>query len=212
MSVLTMQNVSFQYGAGNPVLEGINYTFSKGKMYAIVGRSGAGKTTLLSLLSGLADPTEGSILFDGKNMKSLDKYRYRSHQVGIIFQSYNLLPHLTALENVLLSMDIAGIRKKDKKSDALSLLLKVGIDQQKAQQRILHLSGGEQQRVAITRAISYQPSVLLADEPTGNLDGETQEEIIRIFQALSHKEDKCIILVTHSPAVANQADEVYSLQ
>lgn len=212
MSILTLQDVSFRYNPSSDfVLEDINFSFEEGKMYAIVGKSGAGKTTLLSLLSGLARPTSGQILYKENDLKKVDPYWYRSHEVGIIFQSYNLLPHLTALENVMLSMNIAGDHSKGKKDAAISLLEKVGIDKQKAQERILHLSGGEQQRVAITRALSFGPSILLADEPTGNLDSETQSEIVGIFKSLAHQEGKCIILVTHSSEVAKAADQIYPL-
>lgn len=212
MSILTLQKVSFRYNPSSDfVLEDINFSFEEGKMYAIVGKSGAGKTTLLSLLSGLARPTSGQILYKEKDLKKVDPYWYRSHEVGIIFQSYNLLPHLTALENVMLSMNIAGDHSKGKKDAAVSLLEKVGIDKLKAQERILHLSGGEQQRVAITRALSFGPSILLADEPTGNLDSETQDEIVGIFKSLAHQEGKCIILVTHSSEVAKAADKIYPL-
>lgn len=193
-------------------MQDISYTFDKGKLYAITGRSGAGKTTLLSLLSGLAIPTGGKILLDGRDITSLDRYGYRSHDIGVIFQSFNLLPKLTALENVLLSMDISGCRYEDKKAWAMEVLKKVGIGGAEAKRRILKLSGGQQQRVAIARALSYGPKILVADEPTGNLDPETQEEIIKIFLELAHQENCCVILVTHSKEVARAADQVYRLE
>ena len=174
-------------------------------------RSGAGKTTLLSLLSGLTAPTGGTIYLEDKEIDKIDKYEYRSRYVGVIFQSFNLLPKLTAMENVILSMDIAGKKYDDKKQYALELLKKVKLGEEEASRRILKLSGGQQQRVAIARALSYEPEILLADEPTGNLDGETQAEIVNIFKQLAHEENKCIILVTHSPEVANASDEVYRL-
>lgn len=193
-------------------MQDISYTFDKGKLYAITGRSGAGKTTLLSLLSGLAIPTGGKILLDGRDITSLDRYGYRSHDIGVIFQSFNLLPKLTALENVLLSMDISGCRYEDKKAWAMEVLKKVGIGGAEAKRRILKLSGGQQQRVAIARALSYGPKILVADEPTGNLDPETQEEIIKIFLELAHQENCCVILVTHSKEAARAADQVYRLE
>ena len=173
--------------------------------------SGAGKTTLLSLLSGLAKPTSGKILFEGNDIAEMDKYRYRSQYVGVVFQSFNLLPHLTALENVRLSMDLSGKKYENKNEYALRMLQSVELDEAKAKRRILKLSGGEQQRVAIARALSYHPEIILADEPTGNLDGETQDQIMDIFQRLAHQDGKCVILVTHSPAVAKASDEVYQL-
>jgi putative ABC transport system ATP-binding protein len=211
MSVLELDNLSYSYDSTKvKVLDQISYQFDEGKIYAIVGKSGAGKTTLLSLLSGLASPTEGKIIYNDKDISSLDKYKYRSQYVGVVFQSFNLLQNLTAVENVVLSMDIAGIKLKNKKEIAMDLLNKVGLSTEESRRRVLKLSGGQQQRVAIARALSYNPEVILADEPTGNLDGETQEEIMSIFRALAH-EGKCIILVTHSPIVAKSADEVYEL-
>ena len=211
MSLLKLENLSYKYDSAKiKVLDQISYEFDEGKIYAVIGKSGAGKTTLLSLLSGLASPSEGKILFREKDISSLDKYKYRSQYVGVVFQSFNLLQNLTAVENVVLSMDIAGIKQKNKKEFATELLSKVGLSADEAKRRVLKLSGGQQQRVAIARALSYNPEVILADEPTGNLDGETQEEIMAIFHELAN-EGKCIILVTHSPIVAKSADVVYEL-
>lgn len=167
---------------------------------------------MLSLISGLALPTEGKILLKGQDITSLNRYEYRSHDIGVIFQSFNLLPKLTALENVLLSMDISGCKYEDKKAHAMELLKKVDIGETEANRRILKLSGGQQQRVAIARALSYGPEILVADEPTGNLDPETQEEIMKIFLNLAHKDDCCVIIVTHSREVAKAADQVYRLE
>ena len=211
MSILQLQNISYTYDGRAKVLNNVSYTFEKGKVYAIVGRSGAGKTTLLSLLSGLASPTEGKILYDGKDVKKIDRYQYRSRYVGVIFQQFNLLPHLTAGENVELSMRASGKKIAEKRKRAVELLEKVDLDETLARRRILKLSGGEQQRVAIARALSYDPDIILADEPTGNLDLTTQEEVMDIFSRLAHEENKCVIIVTHSPEVANAVDEVYEL-
>jgi putative ABC transport system ATP-binding protein len=211
MSILSLQGIGFSYSKSTKILQGITYDFEKGKVYAIVGRSGAGKTTLLSLLSGLASPTEGKILFDGKDVRKIDRYEYRSRYVGVVFQQFNLLPHLTAVENVELSMRASGKKIADKRTRATELLDKVELDEVLAERRILKLSGGEQQRVAIARALSYDPDIILADEPTGNLDLTTQEEIMEIFQHLAKEENKCIIIVSHSPEVARSADEVYEL-
>lgn len=211
MSILTLQNIGFSYEKGKKILSDINYNFEKGKVYAIVGRSGAGKTTLLSLLSGLTSPTEGTILFEDKDIKDIDRYKYRSRYVGVVFQQFNLIPHLNAVENVELSMRASGKKIKNKRDKAMQLLNKVSLDENLSKRRILKLSGGEQQRVAIARALSYEPDILLADEPTGNLDMNTQDEIMDIFLNLAHKENKCVIVVTHSPEVANAADEIYEL-
>ena len=211
MSILQMEDVSYRYEkSGANVLEHVNFEFEAGKIYAIVGKSGAGKTTLLSLLSSLAAPTGGKILMNRQDIAKIDKYRFRSSCIGVVFQSFNLLPHLTAEENVLLSMNISRKQYENKKKTARELLQKVGLSEEEMQRRVLKLSGGQQQRVAIARAISYDPQILLADEPTGNLDGETQDEIIAIFRQLA-KEGKCVILVTHSPDVAREADVVYEL-
>ena len=147
----------------------------------------------------------------GENIANLDRYHYRSHDIGVIFQSFNLLPKYTALENVLLSMDIAKAHYDDKKQYAMDLLKKVALDEEEANRRILKLSGGQQQRVAIARALSYDPKIILADEPTGNLDQETQKEIMDIFLDLAHKENRCVIIVTHSPQAAKAADALYRL-
>ena len=209
MSVLSLKNISFSYGK-TPVLKNISYEFEKGKMYCIVGKSGAGKTTLLSLLSGLASPTEGEIVYDGKNVAKIDKYTFRSKYIGVVFQSFNLITKYTALENVVLSMDVAGYKVKNKKQRATELLSSVGLDADEANRRVLKLSGGQQQRVAIARALSYDPDIILADEPTGNLDAETQNEIMAIFRELTNQ-GKCVILVSHSPEVAALCDERYEL-
>ena len=209
MSVLSLQNISFSYGK-TPVLKDISYAFEKGKMYCIIGKSGAGKTTLLSLLSGLAAPNAGEIIYDGKNVAKIDKYTFRSRYIGVVFQSFNLITKYTALENVVLSMDVSGAKIKNKKQKALELLESVGLDEDEANRRVLKLSGGQQQRVAIARALSYDPDIILADEPTGNLDRDTQKEIMDIFRDLTDR-GKCVILVSHSPDVAAMCDERYEL-
>ena len=209
MSVLTLKNISFAYDK-TPVLQNLSYEFEKGKMYCIVGKSGAGKTTLLSLLSGLASPNSGEILYNDKSVAQIDKYTFRSKYIGVVFQIFNLITKYTALENVILSMDVAGYRTKNKKQRAIELLNSVGLDEDEAGRRVLKLSGGQQQRVAIARALSYDPDIILADEPTGNLDGETQNEIMAIFRSLANQ-GKCVILVSHSPDVAAMCDEKYEL-
>ena len=209
MALLSLQNISFSYDK-TPVLRDISYDFEKGKMYCIIGKSGAGKTTLLSLLSGLAKPTAGDIIYDGKSIAKIDKYTFRSRYIGVVFQSFNLITKYTALENVILSMDVSGAKIKDKKEKALELLDSVGLDEDEACRRVLKLSGGQQQRVAIARALSYDPDIILADEPTGNLDRDTQKEILDIFRELANQ-GKCVILVSHSPDVADMCDERYEL-
>lgn len=214
-NILEIKELSYRYKDAKTddyVLKNINYEFQLGKLYAIKGSSGSGKTTLLSLISGLEKCKEGEIFFNGKSLNKINLDKYRNTHVGIIFQSYNLLPHLTALENVILSMDISNIKTKNKKEYALQLLKKVGLDQNKAQRRVLKLSGGEQQRVAIARSLSYNPQIILADEPTGNLDEKIENEIMKIFINLAKEENKCVIIVTHSLNVAKQVDKVFELK
>ena len=213
MSIFKLDNVKYSYeNTTKSVLNGLTYEFEKEKIYAIIGKSGSGKTTLLSLMSGLDKTTSGKILYNGQDIAKLNGDVYRSTHVGVVFQSYNLLPHLTALENVILSMDITSKKIDNKKEKALKILNEVGINEEKANKRILFLSGGEQQRVAIARALSYEPDVILADEPTGNLDPYNEKQIIDIFTKLAHKEGKCVILVTHSKEVSSKVDEIYDLE
>ena len=212
MSILQMEQVSYQYaGSKKKVLKKINMAFEPGKLYVVVGRSGAGKSTLLALLSGLDLCTEGSMYYEGQDMKVLDRDAYRAKGIGVIFQGYNLLTNATALENIVLSMNISGSREKDKREYALKLLEKVGIDRDTAVRKVLKLSGGEQQRVGIARAIAHEPAIIIADEPTGNLDGDTEKNIMEILCSLAHDQGKCVIVVTHSKAVSKYADELWGL-
>ncbi len=214
MSIFKLENVCYNYENGKEVLKNINYVFDKSRMYAITGKSGTGKTTLLSLMSGLDNPKSGKIIYNEKDISNLDKDFYRSHNIGVVFQSLNLLPYLSAIENVMLSMDVANLKinNYEKNKKAISLLKEVGISEEKSNRRVLKLSGGEQQRVAIARALSYDPEIILADEPTGNLDSQNEEQIIKIFKELAYIKNKCIIIVTHSKSLANSADYIYNLQ
>jgi len=213
MSILKIENVSFSYRKNKMVLKEINFAFEKGTTYSITGKSGSGKTTLLSLISGLETVQTGKIYYMDKDISKIDKETYRSKNIGVVFQSFNLLPHLTALENVVLSLDISGValNSKAKKQRALELLSKVGLDEDLANRRVLKLSGGEQQRVAIARAISYNPDIIIADEPTGNLDTATETEIMDLLISLAKKDEKCVIIVTHSPTVSERTDMVYKI-
>ena len=213
--LLSIQNASYRYSDAEVdeyALKDVSYDFEKGKIYAIKGRSGTGKTTLLSLISGLERCSEGKIIFDGKDLKDMNLDYYRSHEIGIVFQSYNLLPFMTVSENIILSMDASGIKIKNKKEEAIKLMKSVGLKEVYADRKVLRISGGEQQRVAIARSLSYNPKMIIADEPTGNLDKETEKEILDIFKNLAHKEGKCVIIVTHSPNVCKAVDQVYDLK
>ena len=213
--LLSIQNASYRYSDAEEneyALKDVSYDFEKGKIYAIRGRSGTGKTTLLSLISGLERCSEGKIIFDNKDLKDINLDYYRSHEIGIVFQSYNLLPFMTASENIILSMDASGIKIDNKKAKAIELMKNVGLKETYANRKVLRLSGGEQQRVAIARSLSYNPKMIIADEPTGNLDKQTEKDILDIFKKLAHEDGKCVIIVTHSPNVCDTVDKVYDLK
>ena len=216
MKCLEMQNVSYRYEGGTEdVLKNVSASFESGKVYAIVGQSGAGKSTLLSLISGLDTCKDGDIYYNGQNMRELDRDEHRSKSVGVIFQSYNLLLNSTAVYNTTLSMNISESNIKErhaKKNHAYTLLDKIGIDRKTADRKILKLSGGEQQRVGIARALSHDPDVIIADEPTGNLDAETEKSVLEILFRLAHEDNKCVIIVTHSDVVSSIADVVLAVQ
>ncbi len=215
MGVIELKNVSFTY-PNNPVIKNMDYEFQRGLVYCITGKSGAGKTTLLSMLSGIMDPTSGYIVYNGYPIDESDRYVYRSRDVGVIFQEYNLLPKFTVRENIQLSLDISGKKLRDldgfgtfsnKKDYVDQLIREVGLDPEEVgNRRILKISGGQQQRIAIARALSFKPGVILADEPTGNLDIDTSIDIMNVFLHLAHELNRCVIIVTHSPQIADLAD------
>lgn len=211
MSVLETKEVSFAYKDGDSkrlILDNVSVCFEKQKLYSILGVSGSGKTTFLALLSALDVPQGGEMLFHGENIQKIGLNEYRRKNIGIVFQSYNLITYMSAFENVMLAM---GIANKADAIEAMKLLKSVGIDEEKANRKVTHLSGGEQQRVAIARAVVGDVEVILADEPTGNLDRETSQKIVEIFKELAHKQNKCVIIATHSTEVAEQSDVVLKL-
>ncbi|MCL2497378.1 MAG: ABC transporter ATP-binding protein [Symbiobacteriaceae bacterium] len=213
MAMLALQNVSYRYeGSTKTIFNDVNLQFEAGKIYTIVGKSGAGKSTLLYLLSGLDVATGGRIEYEGENLAAINRNHFRAQKAGIIFQSLNLLTNATALDNIILSMNISGVTGVDKKVRALELLQKVGISPEKASRKVLKLSGGEQQRVGIARALAHDPVLILADEPTGNLDKENEARVLKIFATLAHDEGKCVIIVTHAKKVTAVADEIWSLE
>jgi len=213
MSVLALNKVTYEYeGTKKSVLKNVSAAFESGKVYAIVGKSGAGKSTLLSLIAGLDTATKGEILYNGTDLKKADRDEYRAKGVGVVFQSYNLLTNATAIENIVLSMNISECGERNKKQFSYDLLQKVGIDKTTADRKILKLSGGEQQRVGIARALSHSPDIIIADEPTGNLDTETETDILNILTSLAHDEGKCVIIVTHSKDVSAIADVVLTMK
>ena len=213
--ILEFQGISFYYQEGEnrvDILNNINLTFNKGTFYAIVGPSGSGKTTTLALASALETPKEGRIMYNSSDIGKLGLTKYRKKCVSIVFQNYNLINYMTALENVIMAMEIAEANVTNRKKRALDLLEMVGITEVEANRNVLRLSGGQQQRVGIARALASDAKVILADEPTGNLDSTTSKEIISIFKRLATDFNKCVIVVTHSNDVATQADIVYRLE
>ena len=216
MTLLEAKNIDYYYQDGDQrryILKDVSVGFETGKLYSILGRSGSGKTTFLSLISALDTPKQGQILYNGQDIAQIGHEKFRKNDISIVFQSYNLIPYLSAVENVLVPMAITeNDLPKEKKEVAYNLLKYIGITEDKANRMVNQLSGGEQQRVAIARALSMNGDIILADEPTGNLDEELEEEIAAIFKVLAHKHDKCVILVTHSSEVAQQADEVLQLR
>ncbi|MGG3730087.1 ABC transporter ATP-binding protein [Bacillus wiedmannii] len=213
-TILQFKNLDYYYesnGKNVAILDNVNFSFQKGHFYTILGPSGSGKTTTLSLGCGLDVPKNGYVLYNGKDIRKIGLDRYRNQNVSVIFQSYNLITYMAALQNVLTAMEITGVKVKNKMVKALELLEKVGLTEAEAKRNVLQLSGGQQQRVAIARALSCNVDLLIADEPTGNLDEETAMDIIELFQELAHKENKCIIVVTHSQEVAKKSDRAVYL-
>lgn len=213
--ILEFKNITYYYSSGEKkvsILEQANYVFETGKLYTIVGPSGSGKTTTLTLAGALEAPKDGGVLFKGEDIKQIGYTRYRNEKIGIVFQAYNLLNYLTPLQNVMAAMEITGNAIENRKERAENLLFRMGLTKEQMKRNINKLSGGEQQRVAIARAISTNADVVLADEPTGNLDVETAKEIIDIFKQLAHEDGKCVIAVTHSQDFAEQADVVVKLE
>jgi len=202
MPILTLKNVSYAYEKGKAILSNICSELETGKMYAILGPSGSGKTTLLSLLGGLDTPTQGNVLFDGEDIKAKGLEHHRRNHISLIFQSYNLIDYMTPVENVQLTA----------KLDAGPMLERLGLKQDEIIRNVLKLSGGQQQRVAITRALASDAPVILADEPTGNLDADTADEITAILKESAHVLGKCVVVVTHSAEVAKQADVVLEIK
>ncbi|MGL9731084.1 ABC transporter ATP-binding protein [Enterococcus sp. DIV0756] len=215
MAILEAKELSYFYqdgGIRRMILQDTSVKFEKGQFYTILGESGSGKTTFLSLISALDAPTSGEILYNGENIQKIGYERFRRDDVSIIFQNYNLVPYLTGLENVLVAMSITDNEMPDNITDiAYNLLDYIGINKAKADRLVNQLSGGEQQRIAIARALATNVDIILADEPTGNLDVGMEEEIVTIFKELASIHNKCVIVVTHSRELAKQSDEVLYL-
>lgn len=207
--VLSFENVCYHYKDGSSqvnILKNASYQFEKGKTYAIVGASGSGKTTSLVLAGGLDSPKAGHILYKGIDIEKIGLTKYRKNNVSIVFQSYNLIAYMNAVQNVINAMEISGIKVPNKKEYALDILKELGLSEDESQRDIRKLSGGQQQRIAIARAMAKDVDLILCDEPTGNLDEETSRGIIQTFINLAHKKNKCVIVVTHSKDFAAYLD------
>ncbi|WP_277291686.1 ABC transporter ATP-binding protein [Streptococcus orisratti] len=209
---LRTQDLGYWY-TNNPddyLFKEVNLTFEKGKVYAILGQSGSGKTTFLSLLAGLNTPKRGKIFLDDADIAKAGLNNYRRNSVSTIFQSYNLITYMTARQNVQTALEISG-RKGDRKHIE-TLFESVGISNELIDKPVLQLSGGQQQRVEIVRALATGHDVIIADEPTGNLDEETTQGIVKIFKAIAHEQNKTVIIVTHEAAVAQETDITFELK
>lgn len=214
MKILETKDIFYAYKDGDHqrvILEDVSVSFEKGKFYTIVGPSGSGKTTFLSLIGALDIPMRGRIEYQGVDIQSIGLDKYRRKNIAIIFQSYNLITHMSAIENTILAMGISKENHHITNREALEYLEQVGIDETKAKRKVTELSGGEQQRVAIARALSTNVDVIMADEPTGNLDRETSQQIVDLLKNLAHQQNKCIIMVTHSHEIAKQSDVIMKL-
>lgn len=202
MNVMELKDIGYAYENKKKVLKSINLSVEEGKMYAILGPSGCGKTTLLSLMGGLDSPTSGQIFYDGQDIEKMGLSTHRKNNIAFIFQSYNLIDYLTTKENVALTS----------KLPPLPILERVGLTDEESKRNVLKLSGGQQQRVAIARALASDAKVILADEPTGNLDEDTAADITAILKECAHQMNKCVVIVTHSNELAKQADVIFRLK
>ena len=210
MSVIELRDVKYVYQTQYQrveALRGISFSFETGKVYTIMGSSGGGKTTLLSLMAGLDVPTEGRVLCEGVSTADINLEQYRRERVAVIYQDFRLFPLLTALENVMYPMELRGMKPAAAKKRAAELIRKVGLPETVMDRFPAMLSGGEQQRVAVARALGMDTRVLLADEPTGNLDSQNTEKLFGILEALAHEDGYCVVIVTHDEELGKRADE-----
>ena len=213
MAKLSVENVTYRYkNSENAAVKEVNCAFEEGKIYAIIGPSGSGKSTLLSMLAGLDAPAEGNIFYEEQNLKDMDLDIYRRENISMIFQAFQLFPLLTVMENVCYPLELMGIETEEAKKQAVKCLERVGITEEKHKRFPSNLSGGEQQRVAIARSLASGAKLLLADEPTGNLDVANTGVVMEILTGLAHKDGYCVVVVTHDMEVAEMADVVYRIK
>lgn len=209
MALLALKDVRYRYITPYTTVEavrGITYAFEQGYFYTLRGPSGCGKTTLMSLMAGLDLPVSGDIIYDGKSTRSMNLARHRRENVAVIYQSYNLLPQLTVAENVMYPMELNRVKPQKARERALTLITQVGLTENEFRRFPYMLSGGQQQRVAIARALGTTAKMILADEPTGNLDTENSRMVIALLQQLAHEKAYSVIVVTHDTAVADMSD------
>ncbi|MCL2226873.1 MAG: ABC transporter ATP-binding protein [Oscillospiraceae bacterium] len=210
--MLNIDNVCYSYkNSDRNVLKSVSANFEGGKLQAIVGPSGSGKTTLLSIMAGLDRPKSGNVTIDGDDLATMDLDKYRRERISMIFQAFQLFPLLTVIENVCYPMELNGVKRKDAQVHASKLLESVGIDEGKHKRYPANLSGGEQQRIAIARSLSSDAKIILADEPTGNLDRENGEAVIGILKKLAHEDGYCVVIVTHNLDIAGMSDVVFRM-
>ena len=215
METVRVEHVDYTYRTkyqSVEALKDVSCSFEDGAMYAIVGKSGSGKSTLLSLLAGLDLPTKGSIYVEGEDLKKMDRDSYRRNKASVVYQAFHLFPLLTAQENVMYPMELKGVKRKQAAKRAKELLLQVGLPETICRQFPKMMSGGEQQRVASARALASEGKILLADEPTGNLDSENERRIVEILYKIAHESGYTVIVITHNEKVAEAADHRYQME
>ena len=215
METVRVEHVDYTYRTkyqSVEALKDVSCSFEDGAMYAIVGKSGSGKSTLLSLLAGLDLPSGGSIYVEGTDLKTMDRDSYRRDTASVVYQAFHLFPLLTAQENVMYPMELKGMKRKQAAKRAKELLLQVGLPETICRQFPKMMSGGEQQRVAIARALAVEGKILLADEPTGNLDSENERRIVEILYKIAHEAGYTVIVITHNEKVAEAADHRYQME
>jgi putative ABC transport system ATP-binding protein len=208
-TILEVKNLSYAYQDGDHrrvIFDQTSVSFEEGHFYSITGESGSGKTTFLYCIGGLDDSYEGEIFFKGKELKKIGLDAYRRNDAAMVYQNFNLISYLNGLQNLYIAADITENRKGIAKKEAYEILEALGIDHARAKQKVSLLSGGEQQRIAIARALVSDAPLIIADEPTGNLDRKNSLQVMEIFQRLAHKRNKCLIMVTHNQELAGRAD------
>lgn len=215
MSIITLDSVKYTYDnryQSMEALQNVSCTFEQGKIYAIIGKSGSGKSTMLSLMAGLDLPQQGDVFFRGQSTRNLNLDQYRRNEVAMIYQNYRLFPLLTAVENVMYPMELHGVKPKEAKERAQDYIRSVDLGESEFNRFPSMLSGGEQQRIAIARALAMDTNLILADEPTGNLDSATARTIVELLADLAHTQNYCVVIVTHDLEIMDIVDVTYQMR